>query len=66
MPVGTLIIDEVSGEIIADMTEHGQMELLAKGGEGGWGNIHFRPRPTAHRARKPTARKANAANCAWN
>ena len=42
MPVGTLVIDEVSGEIIADMTEHGQMELLAKGGEGGWGNIHFK------------------------
>ncbi|MCA1857539.1 GTPase ObgE [Massilia oculi] len=42
MPVGTLIIDDVSGEIIADLTEHGQTELLAKGGEGGWGNIHFK------------------------
>jgi GTP-binding protein len=42
MPVGTLIIDENDGEIIADMTEHGQTTLLAKGGEGGWGNIHFK------------------------
>ena len=42
MPVGTLIIDDTSGEILADLTEHGQMELLAKGGEGGWGNIHFK------------------------
>ena len=42
MPVGTLIIDDVSGEILADLTEHGQMELLAKGGEDGWGNIHFK------------------------
>jgi GTP-binding protein len=42
MPVGTLIIDDASGEILADLTEHGQMELLAKGGEGGWGNIHFK------------------------
>lgn len=42
MPVGTLIIDEASGEIMADLTTHGQQELLAKGGDGGWGNIHFK------------------------
>ncbi len=42
MPVGTLIIDDIDGEIIADMTEHGQTAMLAKGGEGGWGNIHFK------------------------
>jgi GTP-binding protein len=42
MPVGTLIIDHNSGETVADLTEHGQTVLLAKGGEGGWGNIHFK------------------------
>ncbi|WP_025916294.1 Obg family GTPase CgtA [Herminiimonas sp. CN] len=42
MPVGTLIADYNTGEAIADLTEHGQKVLLAKGGEGGWGNIHFK------------------------
>lgn len=42
MPVGTLITDYNSGEIVADLTEHGQKAMLAKGGEGGWGNIHFK------------------------
>ncbi|RJG03718.1 GTPase ObgE [Noviherbaspirillum sedimenti] len=42
MPVGTLITDFESGEIVADLTEHGQTALLAQGGEGGWGNIHFK------------------------
>lgn len=42
MPVGTLIIDRNTDEVIADITEHGQEVLLARGGEGGWGNIHFK------------------------
>ena len=42
MPVGTLITDVNTGEMIADLTDHGQAVLLAKGGEGGWGNIHFK------------------------
>ena len=42
MPVGTLVIDNETGETVADLTEHEQVVLLVKGGEGGWGNIHFK------------------------
>ena len=42
MPVGTLIMDAASGEIVADLIEHEQVALLAKGGKGGLGNIHFK------------------------
>ncbi|MBX9902116.1 MAG: GTPase ObgE, partial [Burkholderiaceae bacterium] len=41
MPVGTLIVDRNTDEEIADLTEHGQEVVLVRGGEGGWGNIHF-------------------------
>jgi len=42
MPVGTMVIDEDSGELLFDLAAHGQRELLARGGEGGLGNIHFK------------------------
>ena len=42
MPVGTLITDIESGEVVADLTHDGQRALLAKGGKGGLGNIHFK------------------------
>lgn len=42
MPVGTIITDRNTGNTIADLVENGQKQLLAKGGEGGWGNIHFK------------------------
>lgn len=42
MPVGTLIVDETTGETVADLTHHGEKALLAKGGKGGLGNLHFK------------------------
>ncbi len=42
MPVGTVITDINSGQIIADLTHEGEQVLLAKGGAGGLGNIHFK------------------------
>jgi GTP-binding protein len=42
VPVGTQIHDEDSGALVADLTHHDEVALLAKGGEGGLGNIHFK------------------------
>ena len=41
-PVGTVITDAESGELIADLAAHEQRALLAKGGIGGLGNLHFK------------------------
>ena len=42
MPVGTVITDFDTGEVVADLAEDGQKAVLAKGGEGGLGNLHFK------------------------
>jgi len=42
LPVGTQIFEEDGETRIADLTEVGQKVLLARGGNGGWGNIHFK------------------------
>ncbi len=42
VPVGTEILDEDGETLIADMTEVGQRVVIAKGGNGGWGNLHFK------------------------
>lgn len=42
VPVGTQVVDAENGEILIDLTEDGQRALLAKGGNGGWGNARFK------------------------
>ncbi|WP_343115488.1 GTPase ObgE [Ostreiculturibacter nitratireducens] len=42
VPVGTEILEEDSETLIADLTEVGQRVLLARGGNGGFGNLHFK------------------------
>ena len=39
VPVGTVVIDEESGLVMQDLTEHGQSFVAAKGGRGGKGNV---------------------------
>lgn len=41
VPLGTMVYDDRSGELLADMTQDGQQVTVAKGGHGGRGNSHF-------------------------
>lgn len=41
VPVGTVVIDEESGLVMKDLTEHGQSFVAAKGGKGGKGNVKY-------------------------
>ena len=42
MPVGTVITDAETGEVLADLARDGARALVAKGGQGGLGNLHFK------------------------
>ncbi len=42
MPVGTVITDINTGQVLADLTHDGEQVVLAKGGAGGLGNLHFK------------------------
>jgi len=42
VPIGTEILADDKTTLIADLTKEGQEILIAKGGRGGWGNVHFK------------------------
>jgi GTP-binding protein len=42
VPLGTIAKDSVTGDIIFEITNHGEEKILAKGGRGGLGNTHFK------------------------
>ena len=41
VPVGTVILDDPTDRVMADMDQPGETRLLLRGGKGGWGNQHF-------------------------
>ena len=42
VPVGTVVVNVETDEVIGDLTHHGERLLVAKGGKGGLGNMHFK------------------------
>jgi GTP-binding protein len=42
VPLGTLVFDADTDELLADINEQDQRMVVAKGGKGGWGNEHFK------------------------
>lgn len=42
VPLGTIVKDEETGDILGEVTEQDQQLLVAKGGRGGLGNVHFK------------------------
>ena len=52
VPLGTEVYDEDTGLLVADITSPGQSAIVAKGGAGGFGNVHFKSSvnqaPTEH------------------
>ena len=42
VPVGTQILSEDKDDLLADLTEPGQTALIARGGDGGFGNAHYK------------------------
>ncbi|MDG2516402.1 GTPase ObgE [Lysobacter soli] len=42
VPVGTVVMNVETDEVIGDLTRHGERLLVAKGGKGGLGNMHFK------------------------
>ena len=42
VPIGTVVVEDDTGEMLGDLTEDGHLLLVAKGGKGGWGNQRFK------------------------
>jgi GTP-binding protein len=60
MPVGTVIANAETGQLIADLDHDHARALIDKGGKGGLGNLHFKSSKTARRARRHRAKKASS------
>lgn len=62
VPPGTIVRDEETSLVMADLVEHGQTAVIAQGGRGGKGNVHF---TTATRQAPNFAESGNSAEERW-
>jgi len=42
VPLGTVVTDDATGKVVAEVIADGESIVLCKGGNGGWGNTHFK------------------------
>lgn len=59
MPVGTLVTDADTGELVADLTRHGERYLLAKGGRVDWATCTLNPALIEPRVNARPVKKAS-------
>lgn len=59
MPVGTIITDAETGEVLYELLTPGEQIMIAKGGDGGFGNMRYKVRSTARRARRRPVGRAS-------
>ncbi len=64
VPAGTEVLDEDRETVLADLTDLGQRVILAKGGNGGFGNLHFKS-STNRAPRRANAGQPNIEREVW-
>ena len=65
VPVGTTVVDVDTLEVIADVTEIGQVVLVAEGGRRGLGNIHFKSSTNRAPRRTTPGTEGDRRNLPW-
>src|SRR5258705_12901977 len=68
VPTGTVITSAETGETLADLAEHEQVALLARGGKGGLGNVNFKSSTnrTPRKARSEERRVGKECRSRWS